>query len=189
MRMPSNRTTSAGYTVTNSSFLQWHTVSVFWGLNAPARMECQYELVTQKKKRKSWRCCSSPGMSDKVVNWDLNCLPLQDQSQRLHNQLIVKGICREKQGRRVHICIILSYLCSVCLCPWTRVAAWCMCSDCESLLCDRCSMQPWEAWSSCLRKALADGGHFKSGSKGGQTPSPKMETVLLPNSSSQDSLT
>lgn len=37
-------------------------------------------------------------MSDKVVNWDLNRLPLQDQSQCLHNQLIVEGICRENQG-------------------------------------------------------------------------------------------
>lgn len=37
-------------------------------------------------------------MTDKVVNWDLNCLSLQDQPQGLHNQLIVEGICREKQG-------------------------------------------------------------------------------------------
>lgn len=34
----------------------------------------------------------SPGMSDKVINWDLDSLSLQDLSECLHDQLVVKGV-------------------------------------------------------------------------------------------------
>lgn len=34
----------------------------------------------------------TPGMRDKVINWNLDRLSLQNLSQCLHDQLIVKGI-------------------------------------------------------------------------------------------------
>lgn len=37
-------------------------------------------------------------MSDKIINWDLDSLPLQDLSKCLQHQVIVKGICREEWG-------------------------------------------------------------------------------------------
>lgn len=37
-------------------------------------------------------------MIDKIINWDLDSLPLQNQSQCLHNQVIVEGICGEERG-------------------------------------------------------------------------------------------
>lgn len=41
-------------------------------------------------------------MSDKIINWNLDSLPLQDLSECLHDQLIVKGIWGQEKARNVN---------------------------------------------------------------------------------------
>lgn len=38
-----------------------------------------------------------PGMSDKIINWDLDRFPLQDVLKCLEHQIIVKRICRNQE--------------------------------------------------------------------------------------------
>lgn len=36
-------------------------------------------------------------MTDKIINWDLDCFPLQDVLKCLQHQIIVERICRNQE--------------------------------------------------------------------------------------------
>ena len=48
--------------------------------------------------RKTQGRMRTPGMRDKVINWNLDRLSLQNLSQCLHDQLIVKGIWKQEEA-------------------------------------------------------------------------------------------
>lgn len=50
-------------------------------------------------------------MSDKIINWDLDSLPLQDVLKRLQHQIVVKRIC----GNQEKFKSTLSFLGRMCL--------------------------------------------------------------------------